>query len=139
VHLSFSSCFALIDNFDIVIEDGSDDRHHVGFDDPCPDVLGTSHTDVKDALEGEVPLPHVHHVLAPPFFEDAYQPLDAAIDGENVPYPRRGRCEVCQVVERVDERERRGAVEGAAVVEGGGDANRCLVGVRDAKVDFTHV
>ena len=43
------------------------------------------------------------------------------------------------MVERVDERQGRGAVEGAAVVEGGGDADRRLVGIRDAEVDLTHV
>ena len=42
------------------------------------------------------------------------------------------------MVERVDERQGRGAVEGAAVVEGGGDADRGLVGVGDAEVDLTH-
>ena len=138
MQVGFGPRFALVDDLEVVVEDGSNDRDHIGFDDPRPDVLGTSHTDVKDALESQVPFPHVHHVLAPAFFEDAYQTLDAAIDGENIPYPRRRGCEVCEVVERVDERQGGCAVEGAAVVEGGGDADRGLVGVGDAEVDFTH-
>jgi len=137
--LGFCSFPALIDNLDVVVEDGCDDGHHVGFNNPRADVFGPSHADVEDALEGEVPLPHVHHVLASALLEDAYQSLNAAIDREDVPYPGRGGCEVGEVVERVDEREGRGAVEGAAVVQSGSDADRSLVGVRDAKIDLAHV
>ena len=118
-----SSCPHLIDDLDVVVENGCDDGHHIGFDHTCPDVLRTTYTNVEDALESKVPFPHVHHVLAPALFEDAYQAFDTAIDSENVPYACRGCGEVGEVVERVDEREGRCAVEGAAVVEGGGDAH----------------
>ena len=138
VQLRFGARPALVDDLDVVVEDGSDDGHHVGLDDAGPDILRPSHADVEDALEGQVPLPHVHHVLAPAFLEYAYQTLNAAIDGENVPYAGRGCGEIGEVVERVDEGEGRGAVEGAAVVEGGGDADRRLVGIRDAEVDLAH-
>lgn len=42
------------------------------------------------------------------------------------------------MVEGVDEREGRGAIKGSAVVQGGGDADRGLIDVWDAKVDFPH-
>jgi L-fucose mutarotase/ribose pyranase (RbsD/FucU family) len=105
VDFGFGSCPHLVDDLDVVVENGCDDRHHVGFDDTRPDVLRATHADVEDALEGQVPLPHVHHVLAPALFEDAYQTFDAAIDGENVAYACRGCGEVGEVVQRVDERE----------------------------------
>ena len=136
---SFGSGPAFVHDLNVVVENGSDDGNHVCLDNPGPHVLRTSHADVEDALEGKVPLPHVHHVLAPPLLEDAYQPLDAAVDGEDVAYAGGGGGEICEVVERVDEGEGGGAVEGAAVVEGGGDADRGLVGVGDAEVDLTHV
>ena len=139
MEIGLSSRSHLVHNLDVVVEDGCDDGHHIGFDDPCPDILRSPHADVEDALERQVPLPHVHHVLAAALLEDAYQALDAAIDGEDVAYACGGCGEVGEVVERVDEREGGGAVEGAAVVEGGGDAHRGLVGVRDAEVYLAHV
>jgi hypothetical protein len=139
VDFGFSSCPHLVDDLDVVVENGGNDRHHIGFDHTRPDILRAAYTNVEDALEGKVPLPHVHHVLAPALLEDAYQALDTAINGENVSYACRGCGEVGKVVERVDEREGRCAVEGTAVVEGGGDAHRSLVGVGDAKVYFAHV
>lgn len=42
------------------------------------------------------------------------------------------------MVEGVDQRQGRSAVEGASVIEGGGDADRGLVDVRDAEIDFSH-
>jgi hypothetical protein len=42
------------------------------------------------------------------------------------------------MVERIDQRERRGAVERSAVVESRRDADRRLIDVRDAEVDFSH-
>jgi hypothetical protein len=90
-------------------------------------------------LEGQVPLPHVHHVLAPALLEYAYQALNTTIDSQNVPDAGRGCGQIGEMVERVDEREGRCAVESTAVVESGGDADRGLVGVGDAEVDFAHV
>jgi hypothetical protein len=139
VDFGFGSCPHLIHNLDVVVENGCNDRHHVGFNHTRPDVLGAAYANVEDALESKVPLPHVHHVLAAALFENAYEALDAAIDGQNVAYACRRRGEVGEVVERVDEREGRCAVEGAAVVEGRGDADRGLVGVGDAEVYLAHV
>ena len=104
----------LLDYFDVVVEDSSDDGHHVSLDDTRPDVLGAPYADVEDALEGQVPLPHVHHVLAAALLEDAYQAFDATIDGQDVAYAGRRGCEVGEVVERVDERERRCLTKEAA-------------------------
>lgn len=42
------------------------------------------------------------------------------------------------MVERVDQRQGRCAVERTAVVEGRGDAHRRLVDVGDAEIDFPH-
>lgn len=128
----------LFDDFDVIIEDGGNDGYHVCLDDSSADILGTTNTDVDDALEGQVPLPHAHHILAATLLEDADKAFDAAIDGEDVADPSRGGGEVGEVVERVDEREGRRAVESATVVEGGGDADRRLVDVGDAKVDLPH-
>lgn len=129
---------ASVDDLDIVIENGSDDRDEVGLDHAGADVLRASHADVDYALEGQVPLPHVHHVLAPPLLENTHEALNAAIDGQDVADPRGGGGQVSEVVEAVDERERRGAVEGAAVVERSGDADRRLIDVGNAEVNFSH-
>lgn len=129
---------ALVEDVEVVVEDGGDDGHHVCLDDTRAHGLGAADANVDDALEGEVPLPHLHHVLAAALLEDADEALDAAIDGENVAYAAGGGGEVGEVVEGVDEGEGGGAVEGAAVVEGGGDADGGFVGVGDAEVDFPH-
>ena len=42
------------------------------------------------------------------------------------------------MIERVDERQRRGTVEGPAVVKGGRDAHRRLVDIWNAEIDFPH-
>jgi len=78
-------------------------------------------------------------VLAPALLENAYQSLDPAIDGEDIPYPTgRGR-QVCKVVEGVYKREGGSAVQRPAVIEGGGDADRGLVCIGDAEVYLAHV
>lgn len=129
---------ALFNHLDVVVEDGGNDGHHVGLDDACADGLGAPDADIDDALEGQVPFPHVHHVFAATLLEDADEALDAAIDCENVPDAGGGCCEVGEVVEGVDEGEGRRAVQCTAVVEGGGDAHRRLVDVGDTEVDFPH-
>lgn len=128
----------LIDDSDVVVEDGGDDGNHVSLDDSGADVLGASDADVDDTLESEVPFPHAHHVLATALFEDAYEALDASIDGEDVSDARRGGGEVGEMVEGVDERKGRGTVEGATVVKGRGDTDGRLVDVGDAEVDLPH-
>lgn len=125
-------------HLDVIVEDGSDDGNHVGLDDTRADVFGAANSDVDDALKGEVPFPHVHHIFAPALLQDADQPLDAAIYGEDVSYAGGRGCEVCEMVERVDQGQGRCAVERTAVVEGRGDAHRRLVDVGDAEIDFPH-
>jgi hypothetical protein len=75
---------AFIDDPNVVVENRRDDRYHVGLDDSCADVLCATNTNVDDALEGEVPFPHAHHVFAATLLKDADQPLDAAIDSQDV-------------------------------------------------------
>lgn len=128
-----------IDDLDVVVEDGGNDRDHVGLDHPRPDAFGASDAYVDDALEGQVPLPHVHHVLAPALLEDADKPLDASIDSEDVANAGRGCCQISKMIERVDQRQCRGAIEGTSVIQGSGDAHGRLVDVGDAEVDFPHL
>lgn len=61
----------LFDNLDVVIQDGSNHWDHIGLHNPSPDGLRSPNTDIDDALEGKVPLPHAHHILAPTLLEDA--------------------------------------------------------------------
>jgi hypothetical protein len=42
------------------------------------------------------------------------------------------------VIERVYERESRGAIQGASVVKGSSDSNGCFVDIRDTKIYFPH-
>lgn len=106
----------LLNSLYVVVQDGGDDGHHVRFHHPCANSLGPSYTDVDDALKGEIPLPHLHGLFAPALFEDAYQSFNAAIDGENVADAGRGRCEIGEIVQRVDQWQGRGTIERAAVV-----------------------
>jgi hypothetical protein len=129
---------APIHDLDVVVEDSSDDWNQVGLDDSGADVLRSSDADIDDTLEGQVPFPHVHHILAPPLLQNAHQSLDPAIDRQDIPYAGGGGCEIGEVVEGVDEWEGRGAIEGSAVIQGGGDADRGLVDIRDAEIDFSH-
>lgn len=43
------------------------------------------------------------------------------------------------MIQGVDQGEGGCAIEGSAVIEGSGDAYRCLVDIRDAEIDFSHV
>ena len=95
---------ALLDDPDVIVQDGGDDGHHVGLDNPSADGLGASYADVNDALEGQVPLPHIHHVLAAALLEEADQPLDAAIDGKDIPNAGGGCGQVGEMVERINQR-----------------------------------
>jgi hypothetical protein len=71
----------LFDHLDVIVENSSNDRDHISLDNPRPYILGTANSYVNDALEGQVPLPHVHHVLAPALLQNADQSLYSAIDG----------------------------------------------------------
>lgn len=55
---------AFLDNLDVIVEDSSNDGDHVSLDDPSTDALSAAHPYVHNALKSEIPLPHVHHVLA---------------------------------------------------------------------------
>lgn len=79
--LCFDPFPTLLDDLPVVVEDGGYDRHHVGLNNPGTYRLSTPDTDVDDALEGEIPFPHFHHVLTPALLEDADETFDAAIDG----------------------------------------------------------
>jgi hypothetical protein len=74
----------------------------------------------------------------PACLENADQPFDAAIDRQDITYTsRRGR-EIGEVVERIDERQGRSAIESSTVIQGGRDAHGCLVDVWDTEIDFPH-
>ncbi len=126
-----------IHHLDVIVEDGRDHWHHVRFHHPRPHILRASHPDVDDALKCQIPLPHVHHILTPPGLEQADQPLDAAIDRQDVSNSRRGCGEIGEVVEGIDQGERRRAIECSAVIQRRGDAHGCFVDVWNAKVDFS--
>lgn len=42
------------------------------------------------------------------------------------------------MVEGIDKWEGRCAVECSSIIQGGGDAHRCLVDIWDAEIDFSH-
>lgn len=75
---------AFIDNFDVIVEDGCDDRNHISFDDSSPHVFGPANSYVHHTLESKIPFPHVHHILTSSLFQNADQSLDAAIDRQNI-------------------------------------------------------
>ena len=127
-----------VDDLQIIIEHGGDDGNHIGLDDASAHILGSTHADVDDALKGQVPLPHVHHVLTATGLEDGHQALETAIDGQDVTDTGRGGGQVSQVVQRIDQGEGGGAIQGSSIVQGGGDTHRRLVDVGDAKVDLPH-
>jgi hypothetical protein len=94
--------FASLNDTKVVVQDGGNDRDHIGLYHTCPHCLGSPYADVHDADECQIPFEHLQLVLIPTLLEHAYQALDSAIDGENIPDPA-GRCgEVCETVERVD-------------------------------------
>jgi hypothetical protein len=70
-------------NLDVVVEYCGNDGNHVGLDDSRPHWLGASNPYVDDALEGQVPFPHIHHVFTTALLQNADQPLDSAINCEN--------------------------------------------------------
>lgn len=127
-----------VHDLDVIVKDGSNDRNHVGLNHAGPNTFGASNSYVHDALEGQVPFPHVHHVFAPALLEDADESLDSSIDGQNVSDAGGRGCEVGEMIKRVNQGQGRRAVEGPAVIQGGGDAHRRLVDVGDAEVDFPH-
>lgn len=128
----------LLHDFQVIVEDCSDDRQNIRLNDPGPDGLCAPNPDIDHTLKGQVPFPHIHHILIPALLENADQPLDPAIDSQNVADPTRRSGEIGEMVKRIDEREGRSAVEGAAVIQGRGDAHACLIGTGYAEVGFPH-
>lgn len=55
----------LLNDFDIVVEYGCNDRNHIGFNYPSSYIFSPANSYIHHALEGEVPFPHVHHIFAP--------------------------------------------------------------------------
>jgi hypothetical protein len=127
-----------VNHLDVIVEYCSDDGNHVCLHHSCPHILRPSDSNIHHALERQIPLPHVHHILTPPRLKKAYQSFDTSIDSEDVSYPGRGGGQVSEMIERIDERQRRRAIESSAVIQGGGDADRCLVDIGDAEIDFPH-
>jgi hypothetical protein len=74
----------LFNHLDVVVENGGNHWDHVGLNHTSTNSLSTTNSYVDYALKGEVPLPHVHHILASALLEDADETLDTSIDGENV-------------------------------------------------------
>lgn len=114
---------AFVNNFDIVVEDGGNNGNHVSLYDSGPHILCASNADIDDALKSKIPLPCAHHILAPALLENADESLDASIDGEDITDASGRGCEIGEVVERVYEWQCRGAIQGPAIVEGGGNAH----------------
>lgn len=77
-------CSNPIDDSNVIVEDGSDDRNHIRLHNPCPHSLRATDTDIHNALEGKAPFPHLHHIFAPAFLQYAYQAFHPAIDGQYI-------------------------------------------------------
>jgi hypothetical protein len=92
----------LLDGFDVIVQNCGNHRHHVGLDDAGPDGFSASNTYVHNALKGQIPFPHVHHILAATLFQDTDQPFNAAIDRQNVSDAGRGCREIGEMVQGVD-------------------------------------
>lgn len=73
-----------LEDFQIVLQNGSNDRHDIGLNNTRADVFGATDTNINDTLESQVPLPHFHHVLLSALLENVDQLLNATINGENV-------------------------------------------------------
>jgi hypothetical protein len=79
----------LVHHLNVVIQDGSDDGDHIGFNDSGTHALRAPYSNVDNALESEAPFPHLHQILTPALLQDAHQPFNAAIDGEDISNPSR--------------------------------------------------
>jgi hypothetical protein len=79
--------FASFNDTEVVVQDGGNDRNHIGLDHTRAHCLGSPYANVYDADECEVPFEHLQLILVPTLLEHAYQALNSAIDGEDVPDP----------------------------------------------------
>jgi hypothetical protein len=91
-----------VHHFDVIVENRGNDGDHVSFHHTGPYTLRAAHSNVDNTLESQAPFPHFHQVLAPALLEDAYQALDAAINGEDISNAGGRCCEVGKVIKRVD-------------------------------------
>lgn len=107
----------------IGLEHADGDGYHAGFDDPCPDTLAAADADVDNALESQTPLPYCLHLLDGKSTklgrrglwdgsEDANETLETSIQCDHFSDAWRGRGEIGEMVERIDERQGGGAVDG---------------------------
>jgi hypothetical protein len=72
----------LVDHANVVLQNRGNDRDHISFHHSGSHTFGATDSNIDDALESEVPLPALQEILCiPALFEDADQPLNAAIDG----------------------------------------------------------
>jgi hypothetical protein len=60
-----------VDNLNVVIQYRRYHGNHVGFYHPGSDGFGASHPNIHNTLEGQVPFPHIHHILTAPLLEQA--------------------------------------------------------------------
>jgi hypothetical protein len=86
----------------VIVEYRSDNWDHIGLHHSCADILRASDPNIDHTLECQIPFPHIHHILTPSCLQQAYQSLDAAIDGQDISYPGGGGREVCEVVKGID-------------------------------------
>ena len=76
---------AAFDDLYVVVEYGRNDGDHIRLDYPRSDIFRSTDADVNHALEGQVPLPHLHHIfLSPTLLQNANEPLHPAIDGQDI-------------------------------------------------------
>ena len=101
---------ALLDDFDVVVQNCSNDWDHIGLDNPRTHILGAANANIDNTLEGKVPFPHAHHIIATTLLQDADKTFDASVDGKNVADSCRRCGEVSEMIERVDEWQCRRAI-----------------------------
>lgn len=96
---------AFLKDFDVVVKDGGNYGDHISLNNPGAYIFRPSHTYVDHTLKRQVPFPHAHHIFASALLEYTDQAFDAAIDSQYIANASRGRCEICKMIERVDERQ----------------------------------
>jgi hypothetical protein len=101
--LSLAAGADLVHHLDVIVKDGGNHRNHVGFDHSGPNTFRAADTDVDDTLKRETPFPHFHQILAPALLQDTHKPLNSAIDSQNISNAGGRGCEVCKMIERVNQ------------------------------------
>lgn len=76
---------AALNDLYVVVEYSRNDGDHVCLHYPRSDIFRSTDANVNHTLEGQVPLPHLHHIfLSPTLLQDANQPLHPAINGQDI-------------------------------------------------------